>query len=442
MNKKMVIVPRRNTRKALVWFAAGCAAFQMHSALAFHPCVALAPSAATRVKLPSAHATAQPACAAAARAERRPRSATGARSLAMQDPNVVFDFVAGGLAGTLASVATQPFYVAKTKMQQHSMGGEAGEEEVGGGGVVKTLVEIVQRDGVGGLFVGALPVLIFAFPESALQLSSHDWFVAALGDNSAEERLPLLLQVLAAGLAGIPSVLATNPMDMLAIRAASDEKHSSSNMRSNIEALGTQTLFCGFTTTWLRDVPFLGIFFPLFVYLSTLISDALASTCPSWEFLDASSVLAAGIVAGMFASAITTPADVINVAVKTRLLRDHDAKEAATKLFRVTTTSSSESPALALLSSFSSAPSTLRRPTLTAAFSKTRTQQSQGTVAAGMSPALQVSLVLQVVAQLYAEKGLGAFFSGVSARVSQIMPAQALTIVVYAFLHWLHSLAQ
>ena len=50
----------------------------------------------------------------------------------------------------------------------------------------------------------------------------------------------------------------------------------------------------------------------------------------------------------------------------------------------------------------------------------------------------QLGMVKDVVVQLYEEKGWVSFFSGMSARVSQVMPAQSLTICVYSLLQWLH----
>jgi len=134
-------------------------------------------------------------------------------------------------------------------MQQRAASG-GGEE-----GIAKTLVSIVQRDGVAGLWVGALPVLLFAFPESALQLSTHDWAVAVLrgSESSSEANLPVLLQILAGVGSALPSVLATNPLDMLAIRAA-DKIYAGSDMMSNIDALGTEGLYGGCAATWLRDM--------------------------------------------------------------------------------------------------------------------------------------------------------------------------------------------
>jgi len=75
--------------------------------------------------------------------------------------------------------------------------------------------------------------------------------------------------------------------------------------------------------------PFLGIYFPLFIYFSTQLSVLLAATTSlSPELASILQTTLAGTLAGIFASAVTTPFDVINVLVKTKILRDaHTAEQ-------------------------------------------------------------------------------------------------------------------
>ena len=365
----------------------------------------------------------------------RRRASATPRMQANPASSLLFNFCAGGIAGTLASVATQPFYVAKTKMQQAatvSQDDDFGMHAIGSGGVAQTLASVVQRDGIPALWTGALPVLLLAFPESALQLSTHDLCLehfAAPGQS--EESLPLLLQVFAGCLSGVPSVLATNPMDMLAIRA-SDEQYAagvanSTDLLSNVEALGLEGLYDGSATTWLRDVPFLGIYFPLFAGLSASLASAFASlSILPPEVSAVLEALMAGTIAGMVASALTVPCDVVNVAVKTRLMRE----AAPANVF-----SASLLPA---------SPSFPRKHSeclkLTTAFSKSGSSRAGKWTGRGSFP-IQLKLVAEVARELHAEKGPGAFFSGIHARVGQVMPAQSLTICIYNLLHWLQSAA-
>jgi hypothetical protein len=413
----------------------------------------------------------------------------------MEESTVIFNFLAGGIAGAVASVATQPFYVAKTKMQQRKTSGEGGGGYIG---IAETMAAIVQRDGLAGLWVGCLPVLVLAFPEAALQLGTHDWALASFGSYAGvpEQSLPVVLQVCAAGLAGIPSVLATNPMDMLAIqKIVEDEGGGGSSAGRERQGLGIEELSAGYATTWLRDVPFLGIYFPVFFYLSTCLSILLASSGLSAEFASIIETIAAGSLAGMLASALTTPADVINVAVKTHLLRESASRDTifgssgnaviapwsesrallglSPSPCDVSSSSMGEGARSSILDrtsggwlqeegmrktggmEFSAQPGSGQtcwrvfervgrlpchphqdqRLMLTTSFAR-RPARTRG--AAGLQGFFeQGRLVSHVACRLYAEGGASAFFSGMSARVSQVMPAQSLTISFYALFRWL-----
>lgn len=384
-----------------------CAHLQLGSALAFAPGAGIAVRNAQRYNWYNAGTCPGRGAARTSRARR-------CTTMMVQDPTLTFNFLAGGLAGMCASAAAQPFYVAKTKQQQRTCAGGAGGEDqdadgIGSGGTLDTMAQIVRRDGLKGLWVGLAPVLLFAFPESALQLSTHDWAVGALGGDGGGSGLPVLLQALAAGLAAVPSVVATNPMEMLAIRASDDASSSEieSNVLHNIEALGVDRLYEGFATTWLRDVPFLGLYFPLFASLSAALSDCLAGACSAPELaaaLDSLAVVVAGTAAGMVASAVTTPMDVINVAVKTRLLRS----------------AGDASPGLRL----------------TTAFARRGHPRHGACAGSGGS---QLQLASDAVRQVYGREGVAGFFSGMSARVSSVVPAQALTVCLYTLIHWLFS---
>jgi hypothetical protein len=394
----------------------------------------------------------------------------------LQDPTIIFNFLAGGVAGTVASVATQPFYVAKTKMQARGAPQRNGpcpdsEGAESNMGIMETMRTIVKQDGWAGLWVGSLPVLMFAFPESALQLGTHDWALSLFGVHAGglpEEALPLAWQVGAASLAGIPSVLATNPMDMLAIQKIVEDEKCTGSARAGPPAgdgLSMDELYGGITTTWMRDVPFLGIYFPAFVCLSTWLSHLLASSGLPPDLSAILETILAGSLAGMFASALTTPADVINVAVKSHLLREaasaenifccdqgvpsrrcseaqpaswmpacggdtrHGPAGSEENYYPDKQTTSTNWLCVGQLPSAQD-----QRLMLTTSFARRGTPRTHKPVQ-GLTT--QLRLVSQVATRIYADRGAPAFFSGVAARVSQVMPAQSLTICCYALIHWL-----
>eukprot|EP00960_Hanusia_phi_P031116 749086-Hanusia_phi.AAC.5 len=191
-------------------------------------------------------------------------------------PNMVMDpFVKdlfiGGLAGTVSNIIVFPVDLAKTKMQNAK--DQTDKEKYGG--FFTTVSSIVKEEGIHGLWSGSLPVLMGSAPESAIQLACHSWLVAFLlqgmsQEASSEAQLPLTLQIIAGGIAGASTLVATNPMEVLRIRAASSDQRC---LITNVKSLGYQA-------TWLRDIPFAGIYFPLYCNIKVFLAQMSSRSAP------------------------------------------------------------------------------------------------------------------------------------------------------------------
>ncbi|EKX54780.1 hypothetical protein GUITHDRAFT_62947 [Guillardia theta CCMP2712] len=227
----------------------------------------------------------------------------------------VKDLFIGGLAGTISNIVVFPVDLAKTKMQNAK--DQADKQKYGG--FFSTVSSIVKEEGVHGLWSGSLPVLMGSAPESAIQLACHSWLIAFLlhgmsQDASSEAQLPLTLQIIAGGIAGASTLIATNPMEVLRIRAASSDQRC---LITNVKSLGLLGLFAGYQATWLRDIPFAGIYFPMYCNMKVLVTQMMAAcNLPAYESI---SMTMAGLLAGMFASCVTTPADVIKTRIQTNI---------------------------------------------------------------------------------------------------------------------------
>lgn len=84
--------------------------------------------------------------------------------------SLVQSFVAGVTGGVTAAVFTAPFDVGKTRRQ---VAGAQGSRSAGVG-TMKMLMEIVRTEGVGALYVGAVPRILKVAPASALMISTYD----------------------------------------------------------------------------------------------------------------------------------------------------------------------------------------------------------------------------------------------------------------------------
>ncbi|KAG5366810.1 Mitochondrial carrier protein [Yarrowia sp. B02] len=77
-------------------------------------------------------------------------------------------FIAGSAAGALASIITQPFDVGKTRRQIASC------ESAGQMSMIPLLTKMVREEGLGSLYVGAVPRILKVAPSCAIMISSYE----------------------------------------------------------------------------------------------------------------------------------------------------------------------------------------------------------------------------------------------------------------------------
>lgn len=119
--------------------------------------------------------------------------------------------------------------------------------------------------------------------------------------------ISLFNQILAGAGAGFCQVIATNPMEITKIRMQMNAMLPPAERLSLgqvVSKLGIKGMYSGTTATLLRDVPFSILFFPMY---SNLI-EAMADSNGKNTLLQN---LAAGGIAGAFASGAVTPTDVV-----------------------------------------------------------------------------------------------------------------------------------
>jgi len=213
----------------------------------------------------------------------------------------VINLAIGAIAGCVANAIVFPIDTAKTKMQSGAKCSDSHEKC----GVLCQIQRVVKDEGIGGLYKGVVPVLIGSAPETAIQLTVYDIASTTIRNieniQQSVSTMPMHLQALAGGLAGMSTVIATNPLEVLKIRAqTSTEKKT---MMEEIKELGFGGLFHGYQATWFRDVPFAAIYFPVYTSLKVCVGPLCLGSLGS--------AMIAGMMSGFMASLVTTPADVI-----------------------------------------------------------------------------------------------------------------------------------
>ncbi len=183
-------------------------------------------------------------------------------------------FFVGLLSGVLGSVAVYPIDVVKTKMQNQTI-------KIYSNGFI-CAQDIWKKQGIKGFYRGLIPQIIGVGPEKAVKL-----FVYNKLSNGSDN----IYNHFVGGLCGgACQVLVTTPYELYKI-----------NQQMNIK-IKNINIYKGIGACFLRDIPFSGIYFPLYWYLKE-----------KQKF----NSFAAGTVAGIPAALLCTPADVLKTRVQT-----------------------------------------------------------------------------------------------------------------------------
>uniref|UniRef100_A0A7S0XK00 Mitochondrial carrier protein n=1 Tax=Erythrolobus madagascarensis TaxID=708628 RepID=A0A7S0XK00_9RHOD len=337
--------------------------------------------------------TAAAVIAAAAAAPAAVSASSAAAAAAAAASHVPFwkKIVFSGVSGAVATTVIYPLDITKTKLQD-----QRGGSSVGGrmySGPLDCALKILRSEGLPGMFRGWPPNVLLVMPEKALKITANDALRSSLWQGPSET-MPVSRQVLAGGLAGFIQVIVTNPMELLKIQGATMKdkfaKGEIPRIKSYTELareLGFVGLYTGVVSTWMRDVPFSFIYFPMYAeVLRYLKSRYAAPSSPSSSTRSGSGVnhtalaFSAGTAAGTIAAGLTTPLDVI----KTRV---HSA--AATSVL-----------------------------------------ESQSTGLSGFFSA-ELSRVSTTASSILHQEGPGAFWKGVLPRVLIISPLFGITMTCY-----------
>ena len=218
----------------------------------------------------------------------------------------VYRFGLGSIAGCCGATAVYPIDLCKTRLQNQrsSIPGEVMYKNFW-----DCFFKVIRFEGYLGLYRGLPPQLVGVAPEKAIKLTMND----IVRDQVVREdgTYPLWGEILAGGTAGGCQVIFTNPLEIVKIRlqVAGEVKTTKKiNAISVIRELGLTGLYKGSRACFLRDIPFSAIYFPIYANLKLAFTNDEGVLPLAYMFL-------AGVLAGVPAPFLTTPADVI----KTRL---------------------------------------------------------------------------------------------------------------------------
>ncbi|EFA86232.1 EF-hand domain-containing protein [Heterostelium album PN500] len=213
------------------------------------------------------------------------------------------NFALGSVAGAIGATAVYPIDLVKTRMQNQRAVDPSQRIYNNSWDCFR---KVLKNEGFVGLYRGLGPQLVGVAPEKAIKLTVNDLLRNLFGDKSKGE-IYLPLEILAGAGAGASQVMFTNPLEIVKIRLQVQGKGGATAMQI-VRELGFSGLYKGAGACLLRDIPFSAIYFPAYAKMKTLLADKDGNIAPKDLFIS-------GMVAGIPAASLVTPADVI----KTRL---------------------------------------------------------------------------------------------------------------------------
>lgn len=235
----------------------------------------------------------------------------------------LYNFSCGSIAGAIGATVVYPIDLVKTRMQNQRSGKMAtvsGEVALYRNSL-DCFGKVVRGEGAVGLYRGLLPQLVGVAPEKAIKLTMND-LVRGIFRDKTTGGITLMEEVVAGGCAGASQVIFTNPLEIVKIRLQVQGEAVKLNpgfirvgAGSIVKELGFKGLYKGAGACLLRDIPFSSIYFTAYSHLKTDCFHEGRLVDGQKKKLSPLELLSAGAIAGMPASYLATPADVI----KTRL---------------------------------------------------------------------------------------------------------------------------
>mmetsp|Transcript_34279 Transcript_34279/g.34946 ORF Transcript_34279/g.34946 Transcript_34279/m.34946 type:complete len:278 (-) Transcript_34279:315-1148(-) len=168
---------------------------------------------------------------------------------------------------------------------------------------------IISTGGIRGLWRGFVAAAVGIAPEKGTKLAVNDYMREYFTSRHPGKYLNMKEEIMAGSVAGTVQLAITVPYEHIKIKLQISNGLSVSQI---VKQIGFRNLYRGLTATFIRDVPFCFIYFPLYSNLKALQMSFYTRKEEPFHV-----GLVAGMISGMTAGVITTPGDLI----KTRLQR-------------------------------------------------------------------------------------------------------------------------
>jgi len=213
-------------------------------------------------------------------------------------------FLAGSLSGTFSTVLFQPLDLVKTRLQNAPISPSASAPSPTLG-MLNVMSSILRKEPLSGLWRGMVPSITRTVPGVGLYFSSMHWMTTTFTNGSPNPAQAMAIGIVARSMSAAFLI----PITVIKTRYESGEfgyKSMSNALRVIYKTEGLKGLTCGLVPTLVRDAPFSGLYLMFYTQTKKLIpQEALKSD------LQAPIHFSCGVVAGILASIVTQPADVV-----------------------------------------------------------------------------------------------------------------------------------
>ncbi|XP_070137782.1 solute carrier family 25 protein Shawn [Drosophila bipectinata] len=185
------------------------------------------------------------------------------------------------------------------------------------------LIKISRHEGVWTLWSGLGPTLVSALPSTIIYFVAYEQFKAKYvkmyqnhlqkksesGSSTRvkDEALPAVVPMMSGVSARVSAVTVVSPIELVRTKMQAQRQTYAQMLQfvRNVIALqGIWGLWRGLRPTILRDVPFSGIYWPIYEYLKRSLGSGSSQPSFGLSFF-------AGVLAGSVAAIVTTPFDVV-----------------------------------------------------------------------------------------------------------------------------------
>mmetsp|Transcript_27825 Transcript_27825/g.28071 ORF Transcript_27825/g.28071 Transcript_27825/m.28071 type:complete len:276 (+) Transcript_27825:72-899(+) len=221
----------------------------------------------------------------------------------MREPSFKQKLGMAAVSGVTGMGVVYPFDIVKTSLQTRPSSGAGFVKSV-----MSTAQAIISSNGVRGLWRGFTATAAGIAPEKGICFAVNDWIRDYCSSKHPGIKLSLGEEIFSGTAAGILSLSITVPYEHVKIKL---QIAPSKNVSQVINEIGVMNTYRGLMATFIRDVPFFFVYFPLYFQVKTFQMSFYQTDKEPFHV-----GLIAGSIAGTVGGALTTPGDMVKTLIQ------------------------------------------------------------------------------------------------------------------------------